>query len=118
MFSHKKSVPSFAFRSEAFDYLFAELVEKGKSMIDAAEEANKFADIVAKNKKLPDAPPPQMNAIEKGLSVLKQVAAIKKENPEIWEMVTSAASGVIGGFAGGVAIEEPPVTNINFEELE
>ena len=78
-----------------------------------------FADIVATNKKLPDAPLPEKSVLEKGISLLKQVAAIKKEEPEIWDIATSAISGVIGGFTGGaVALEEPPKDVINFDELE
>ena len=45
----KKEVPSFTSRSEAFDYLFADLVENGRDMMEAAEQASKFADIVANN---------------------------------------------------------------------
>lgn len=115
----KKIIPTFSYRSEAFDYMFAELVDKGRGMMEAAEEANKFADIVATNKKLPDAPLPEKSVLEKGISLLKQVASIKKEEPEIWDIATSALSGVIGGFTGGtVALEEPPKDSINFDELE
>ena len=116
----KKEVPSFTSRSEAFDYLFADLVENGRDMAEAAEQASKFADIVAKNKKLPDTPPKQLNGLEKGVEYMKQIATLKKENPEIWDMITGALGGVIGGFteSGSVVVEEPPVVDIDFENLE
>lgn len=116
----KKEVPSFTSRSEAFDYLFADLVENGRDMMEAAEQASKFADIVAKNKKLPDTPPKQLNGLEKGIGYMKQLATLKKENPEIWDMITGAIGGVIGGFtgSGSVVVEELPVVDIDFENLE
>lgn len=116
----KKEVPSFTSRSEAFDYLFAELVENGRDMMEAAEQASRFADIVAKNKQLPDIPPKQLNGLEKGIGYMKQLATLKKENPEIWDMITGALGGVIGGFtgSGSVVVEEPPVVDIDFENLE
>ena len=118
-FARPKEVPSFSSRSDAFDYMFADLVDRGRDMLDAAEQAEKFADIIAKNKKLPDTPPKELNGLEKGIGYVKQLAALKKENPEIWDMVTGALGGVIGGFSGGgVAIEEPVVKDIDFESLE
>ena len=50
---------------------------------------------------------------------MKQLAALKKENPEIWDMVTGALGGVIGGLSGGsVAIDEPVIRNIDFENID
>lgn len=118
-FTRPKEVPSFDSRSAAFDYMFADLVERGRDMIEAAEQAERFADIIAKNKKLPEIPPKELNGLEKGIGYVKQLAALKKENPEIWDMVTGALGGVIGGFSGGsVAIEEPVTREINLDEIE
>lgn len=119
-FKQSKSVPAFASRAEAFDYMLSELVGKGRDMMEAAEQASRFADIVATNKKLPDAPPKELNGLDKGIAYMKQLATIKQENPEIWDMVTGALGGVIGSFSGGgkVAIEEPPVAVIDFDSLE
>lgn len=118
-FTRPKEVPSFDSRSAAFDYMFADLVERGRDMIEAAEQAERFADIIAKNKKLPETPPKELNGLEKGIGYVKQLAALKKENPEIWDMVTGALGGVIGGFSGGsVAIEEPVIKDIDFENID
>lgn len=115
-----KPVPAFASRAEAFDYMMSELVGKGRDMMEAAEQAAKFADIVATNKKLPDTPPKELNGLDKGIAYMKQLSAIKQENPEIWDMVTGALGGVIGSFSGGskVTVEEPPMANIDFDSLE
>jgi hypothetical protein len=118
-FTRPKEVPSFNSRAAAFDYMFADLVERGRDMMEAAEQAERFADIIAKNKKLPETPPKELNGLEKGIGYVKQLAALKKENPEIWDMVTGALGGVIGGFSGGsVAIEEPVIKDIDFESID
>lgn len=115
-----KPIPSFAYRSEAFDYYFAKLIEEGRDEMSAAEQADKFANIVATNKGLPDSPPPPMNTIEKGVFYAKQIVAIKQDNPELWDLATSVLGGIIGGFAGGttaVSIQEPTTENIDFNNL-
>ena len=120
-FSKHKQVPSFAFRSEAFDYYFAKALSEGKDEIVAAEQAEKFADIVAKNKHLPDAPPPPMTTIQKGVHYINQIVAIKNEHPELWSMATGVLGGLIGGFAGGATVasaQEPTIEKIDFDKLE
>lgn len=116
-----KLIPRFAYRSEAFDFYFAKLIEEGRDEMSAAEQADKFANIVATNKRLPDTPPPPMNAIEKGVYYANQIASIKRDHPDIWDLLTSVAGGLIGGFTGGataVAIQEPPTENIDFNNLQ
>lgn len=124
LFGDKKLPPTFTSRAEAFDYMFAEQVEKGVDMMDAAERANKFADIIAANKGLPATPPKPMNAIEKTVSYIKQVAVLKQENPEVWELITGAAGGLISGFAlltspsKAQPTQPAPVEEIDFEKLD
>ena len=116
-----KPIPRFAYRSEAFDYYFAKLIEEGKDEMSAAEQADKFATIIATNKRLPDSPPPPMNTIEKGVFYAKQIVAIKQDNPELWDLATSVLGGLIGGFAGGTTvatIQEPKRQEIDFENLQ
>ena len=116
----RKPIPSFNYRTEAFDYYFAKSIEQGMDEIVAAESAEKFADIVARNKHLPDAPQPPMNIIEKGVYYVNQVASIKRDHPDVWDLVTSVAGGLIGGFAGGAtvtALQEPPQDKIDFDNI-
>lgn len=120
LFNKQRSVPRFAYRSEAFDYYFAKAVEDGKDEMVAAELADKFANIIAENKRLPDSPPPPMSAIERGVHYAEQIASIKRNHPDIWDLVTSVAGGLIGGITGGAtvaAIEEPPRQEIDFDKL-
>lgn len=122
MFKNKeeRKLPCFTTRSEAFDYLFTELVEDGVEIENAAERANAFADVVARNKGLPDLPEKQKSAIEKGVGYIQQILVIKKKHPEIWELVAGLAGGVIGAFAGvkatdtSEAIPEP----LDFDNME
>lgn len=117
---HTKPVPSFNYRTEAFDYYFARSIEQGVDEIVAAEQAEKFAEIITRNKRLPDAPKPPMSVIEQGVYYANQIASIKREHPDIWDLLTSVAGGIIGGFTGGataVAIQEPPSENIDFDKL-
>lgn len=97
------SVPTFKSRAEAFDYMFATLCEKGMDVMEAAEKAEAFAEIVAKNRALPEAP---KNFIGQCMDMLKEVSTIKKEYPEAWEIVGGVLSGVVGLVAGTKVVEE------------
>ena len=115
-----KQIPSFNYRTEAFDYYFTKSIEQGMDEILAAEQAEKFADIVARNKHLPDAPQPPMSVIEKGVYYANQIASIKRDHPDIWDLLTSVAGGLIGGFNGGATVaslQEPPRETIDFNNL-
>lgn len=120
-FFSKTQVPNFQYRSEAFDHRFAELVGKGRDLNEAAREASEFADIVARNKQLPEHPPKPMTVLDKGVDIFNKVAQVRKDNPEMWDMLTSIAGGIIGGFTGtsaALAIEEPPQVKIDFNDLK
>lgn len=110
MFSKNKEerqIPAFSTRSDAFDYLMTELVCEGVDVEEAAQRAAAFADIVAKNKGLPDLPEKPKSTIEKGVGYLQQVLVIKKEHPEIWELLAGIAGGAIGAFVGVKNVDPP-----------
>lgn len=112
------SVPTFKSRAEAFDYMFATLCEKGLDVMEAAQKAEAFADIIAKNRALPEAP---KNFVGQCMDVLKQVSQVKKEYPEAWELVGGVLGGVVGLIAGTKAAEtvedERPADPIDFDNL-
>lgn len=125
LFCEKRQVPTFTSRAQAFDYLFADLVDKGVDMMEAAEKANKFADIITANKGLPPTPPKPQNGIEKAVGYVRQIAVIKQEYPEVWELLTGAVGGLVSGFAlltsSGAKHTPPPaheIENIDFDKLE
>jgi hypothetical protein len=112
------SVPVFKSRAEAFDYMLAKLTEQGEDIMKAAEKAEAFAEIIAKNRALPEAP---KNFINQCVDVIKQVAEVKKEYPDAWEAVGGILSGVIGIIGGKKAAEiadEKPADPIDFDNLE
>jgi hypothetical protein len=124
-FCEKRTLPTFQSRAQAFDYLFADLVDKGEDMMTAAEQANKFADIISLNKGLPAALPPPQNSIEKAVGYVKQILVLKQENPEVWDLVAGAAGGLISGLTLLASRNSPPAPpsvereeKINFDELE
>lgn len=102
MFERKsdRKVPVFKSRAEAFNYMFTELYEGGADPINAAERANSFADIISTNLGLPSEPEKPKGMIEQGVNMVKQVVVIKKEYPEVWDLIVGAIGGVIGAVAG------------------
>lgn len=120
--NNNKQVPVFTSRAEAFDYMFAELCDRGADLADAAKRADEFADIIAKNRSLPAAPEKQKNVVEKCVVFLQQVSVIKKENPEIWSLAAGAIGGLLGAITGAKVAEEshgddvPPP--LDFDNIE
>ena len=109
--SGNKQVPVFRSRAEAFDYMFAEMCNRGADLSDAARRADEFADIIAKNRALPDAPEKPKNAIETCVGYLQQITVIKRDHPEIWELASGAIGGLIGAFVGSKSADnnDPPL---------
>ena len=126
MFGSKsdRKVPVFKSRAEAFNYMFAELYENGADPINAAERANSFADIISTNLGLPKEPEKPKSMIEQGVNMVKQVVVIKKEYPEVWDLIVGAIGGVIGAVAGTKAIgdnddvQEVQPTPLDFDNME
>lgn len=111
---------TFNSKADAFDYMFTTLCEQGEDMMEAAKKAEQFADIVARNRSLPDAP---KGTIAKCMDMLKQVSEVKREYPEVWDIVTNLASGIFGAVVGTAVTrkedeEEPMAEPINIDELE
>lgn len=121
IFTTPRTIPTFGSRSEAFDYMLAERISKGDDYADAAEAADKFADIIARNKKLPATPPKPKNGIEKAVGYVEQIVAVKKEHPEVWELVVGGIGGLVSGFLVKKDTNEPEeVTpaDIDFDKID
>lgn len=124
MFNSKpdRKTPTFKSRAEAFNYMFAELYENGADPLNAAERANSFADIVATNLGLPQEPEKPQSMVEKTITIVKQVAVVKKEYPEVWDLVAGAIGGLIGAFTGVKASQpeeqEEERTPLDFENMQ
>ena len=102
--------------------MFAELYENGADPLNAAERANSFADIVATNLGLPKEPEKPQSMVEKTITIVKQVAVIKKDYPEVWDLVVGAIGGVIGAVTGVKAVEsaehEEERSPLDFENMQ
>lgn len=124
MFNSKseRKTPTFKSRAEAFNYMFAELYENGADPLNAAERANSFADIVATNLGLPKEPEKPQSMVEKTITIVKQVAVVKKEYPEVWDLIVGAIGGVIGAVTGVKAVEsaepEEERSPLDFENMQ
>lgn len=114
-----KTIPTFKSKADAFDYMFATLCEQEIDMMDAAKKAEQFANIVAKNRSLPDAP---KNLVGQCVDVVKQVSSIRKDYPEAWDIISNLASGVFGALLGANATklddDESLAEPIDFDNLE
>lgn len=112
-------VPIFNSRAEAFDYMFVNLCSQGEEMMEAASKAEKFAEIVAKNRALPDKP---KNIVGQCVDMVKQVSEIKREYPEMWDVVSGLLGGVVGVLAGTKAVEsssdDEPIEILDFDNME
>ena len=92
-------------------------------MMKAAEKANAFAEIVATNKSLPNTSPVPLNTMERVVGYIKMAAQLKKDNPEVWDLLTGALGGLVSGFAV-LTTNTPPSTEeqtyekIDFDKLE
>lgn len=125
MFERKsdRKVPVFKSRAEAFNFMFTELYESGADPINAAERANSFADIISSNLGLPSEPEKPKSMVEQGINMVKQVAVIKKDYPEVWDILVGAIGGVIGAVVGVKStspeeMEEARPAPLDFENME
>jgi hypothetical protein len=120
IFQRKTPQLKFANRAEAFAYMLALQIDKGCDAMQAAESANKFAEIFAENMGFPSAPPPR--GMDKYLGMIDKVVCYCDEHPKAVDMVTGVATFIVGAFAGRKAeqiyIEEQPSANIDFSTLE
>ena len=117
-FQNKTAPPSFKSRSEAFDYMLSDLISRGEDMMKAAEKANAFAEIVATNKSLPNTSPVPLNTMERVVGYIKMAAQLKKDNPEVWDLLTGALGGLVSGFAVLTTNTPPPTVEQTYEKID
>lgn len=112
------NIPIFKSRAEAFDYMLTSLCEKGEDVMEAAKKAEAFAEIVAKNRSLPEAP---KNFVGQCMDMLKQVSEVKQQYPDAWEILSGVLGGVVGVIAGTKiedAEDDQKAEPIDFDNLE
>lgn len=131
MFQQKRPKPElrFATRTEAFGYMLAYMTEKDVDPLEAAQKANEFADIFAKNMGIPLKPEPELKGVDKYLSMATKIANYIEAHPKLVEYGIPAITFVTGLFTGkkveqlaesGPAPAEPqqpPHENIDFDNI-
>ena len=100
----------FSTRAEAFAYMLAFQLEKGKDPMDAAKLANEFADIFATNMAIPTSREPKPEGVDKYLVCIDKVVCYCEEHPKIIDFITGAITFAAGTFFGKKIEEhsEPP----------
>lgn len=111
-------IPTFKSRAEAFDYMFTTLCTNGEDMMEAAKKAEQFAEIIAKNRDLPQVP---KKFLEQCMDFMKQVSEVKRDYPEMWDIAGGILGGVVGLFAGAKtaeAVDEQPAEPLDFDNMK
>lgn len=131
VFTYKKKSfdTNFRSRAEAFNSMLAYLIEERKiDPMQAAKEANQFAEIFAVNMGLPTTVEPERKGYDKVMYYVKETVTMVKENPEIVNFLIPAATFVAGLFTGKKVEqnqdpqpEQPPQQQyepINFDDVK
>lgn len=101
MFKKPKELStSFASRADAFNTMLAHRLEEGDDYLVAAEKADKFADIYAKNNGLPDQQEPRREGMDKIVYNIEKVVQIADSHPRIVELIVGAITFGAGLFVG------------------
>lgn len=100
--------------------------EKNVDPLEAAKQANEFAEIFAKNMGIPLVVEPEKKGIDKYLSMADKIGKYIQENPKVIEYGVPAITFIVGLFTGkkaeqfetreetGHAVEHEP---IDFESI-
>lgn len=126
MFTQKKEKPELRFstRSEAFAYMLAYQLEEKANPMDAAQKANEFADIFAKNMGIPVNITPPAEGIDKYIQMADKIVCYCDQHPKAVDMVVGVATFVLGAFTGKKAEQaeenkpQQPQEPIDFENLD
>lgn len=122
MFGKKEKIEvKFATRAEAFAYMLAYQVEKGSEPMEAAEKADVFASIFAKNMGIPEKIEPPPEGIEKYIQSVDKVVCYCEQHPKAVDMITGVAS-FLAGFIGGKKVEQaeqmPKTEPLDFDKID
>lgn len=110
----------FTTRAEAFTYMLKyQLEERRVDPMEAADKANQFADMFAKNMGVPDK---LLNGVDKYMDMADKVVCYCESHPKVVEYVTGAATFLVGAIVGNkVAKDSEPTQQqeqIDFDSIE
>lgn len=107
-------LPQFRDRGEAFAYMLSSRIAQGVEPLQAAKEADEFANIFAANTGLPERRTPQPEGIDKYIEGFNKCCRCIEEHPKLVELAVPLLSFVAGFF---VKKETTPPCNIPTEQL-
>lgn len=126
MFTRKEEARpmSFATRAEAFAYMLNfQLNEKKADPMEAAKNANEFAEIFAQNMGIPTNVEPPAQGVDKVIKSVDKVMCYCEEHPKVVDYLVGAVT-----FAAGLVTQKkvdndtpPPPTKqetIDFENID
>lgn len=101
MFNKKKTIGSeFTTRADAFNAMLALRLDEGDDPLEAAEKADRFADIYAKNNGVPERPEPERKGVDQLIFNVDKIVTYAESHPRIVEFLTGALTFGIGLFTG------------------
>ena len=91
----------FKSRADAFSYMLAYLInDKKVEPIEAAKQANEFAEIFATNMGIPSKIEPELKGVDKYISIAQKIGDYLSEHPKIIEYGIPAVTFIAGLFTG------------------
>lgn len=129
VFNYKKKSfeTNFRTRDEAFSAMLAYLIEEEKiKPLDAAKQANEFAEIFAANMGIPTKVEPERKGYDKVMYYMKETTNFVKENPQVMEYLIPAVTFIAGLFTGKKEEQQtntqqaqtPPQEPIDFDNVQ
>ena len=126
MFTRKEETRTMTFstRAEAFAYMLSyQLNEKKADPMEAAQKANEFADIFAKNMGIPTTVEPPPQGVDKVIKSVDKVMCYCEEHPKVVDYLVGAVT-----FAAGLITQKkvegneppppPPQEPIDFDQID
>lgn len=104
----QERLPVFTTRGEAFAYMLQQQLNDGVEAMAAAQKADEFAEIFAKNMQLPERVEPQPKGIDKVLMSIDKVSVWVDEHPKVVEMLVPTVTFIAGLFTAKAAAPAPP----------
>ena len=122
MFNNKKEesrTMTFSTRAEAFAYMLSyQLTERKADPMDAAKNANEFADIFARNMGIPTTVEPPPQGVEKVIKSVDKVVCYCEEHPKVIDYLVGAATFAAGLFTQKTLENNNPPPKMQQEPID
>ena len=100
---------TFSTRAEAFAYMLSyQLNEKKADPMEAAKNANEFADIFARNMGIPTTVEPPPQGVDKIIKSVDKVMCYCEEHPKAIDYLVGAVTFAAGLFTGKAVEDHTP----------